>query len=112
MRNAECRIIRNPQPEICNRILQSAMVYSAMGYGVKLMDNKKKMAAAISAVMNYIKTEEENVRMQPANAPGQAPYSSAPVQLNLWGISGRQAQMQMRNLMQMKGFHGVRINIR
>jgi len=76
------------------------------------MENKKKMAAAISAVMNYIRTEEEIVCMQPANALGQVPYSSALVQLNLWGISGRQAQMQMRNLMQMKGFHGVRRNIR
>ena len=88
------------------------MVEWSTNRGAKLMENKKKKAAAISAVMNYIKTEEENVCMQPANAPGQAPYSSAPVQLNLWGISGRQSQMQMRNLMQMKGFHRVRRNIR
>jgi len=76
------------------------------------MGDKKKIVAAVSAVMNYIRTEEEIVCMQSANTLGQVPYSSAPVQLNLWGISGRLAQMQMRNLMQMKGFHGVRRNIR
>lgn len=64
------------------------------------MENKKKKVAAISAVMSYIRTEEEVVCVQPADALKQAPYSSAPVQLNLWGISGRQAQMQMRSLMQ------------
>lgn len=76
------------------------------------MENKKKKVAAISAVMSYIRTEEEVVCVQSADALKQAPYSSAPVQLNLWGISGRQAQMQMRSLMQMKGFHRVRRTIR
>jgi len=74
------------------------------------MENKKKMAAATAAVMNYIRTEEEIVCMQPDQALGQAQYLSAPVQLKLWGISGRQAQMQMRNMMQMKGFHRARRN--
>ncbi|MEA3279653.1 MAG: hypothetical protein U9Q38_03505 [Thermodesulfobacteriota bacterium] len=72
------------------------------------MGDKKKIVAAISAVMNYIRTEEEIACNQPVDALGQDPYSSAPVQLKLWGISGRQAQMQMRNLMQMKGFHRVK----
>jgi len=69
------------------------------------VDNKKKIAAAISAVMQYIKTEEEAVHMQ-SLAASQAqpilPAVSAP--MKLWGMSGRQAQMQMRNLMQMKTF--------
>ena len=81
-------------------------------YGVKLMENRKKKAAAISAVMSYIKTEEEAFSLQPIAAADHAPYSSAPVQLKLWGISGRQAQMQMRNLMQMKAFHRVRRIVR
>jgi len=72
------------------------------------MKNKKKKAAAISAVISYIKTEKEALSMQPIAAADQAPYSSAPVQLKLWGISGRQAQMQMRNLMQMKAFHRIK----
>ena len=72
------------------------------------MENRKKKAAAISAVISYIKTEEEALSMQPIAAVDQASYSSTPVQLKLWGISGRQAQMQMRNLMQMKAFYGLK----
>ncbi|MGD8980712.1 MAG: hypothetical protein PVF42_03905 [Desulfobacterales bacterium] len=70
------------------------------------MENNKKAAAAIAAVMNYITTEEEAICIQsmaaPAAAPSAAPYFSAP--MKLWGTSGRQAQMQMRNLMQMRTF--------
>ncbi|MEA3428616.1 MAG: hypothetical protein U9Q84_05280 [Thermodesulfobacteriota bacterium] len=76
------------------------------------MENKKKKAAAISAVMSYIKTEEEVVDMQPAIVTDRADFVSRQVLLNLWGINGRQAQMQMRSLMQMKVFHGVRRTIR
>jgi len=36
------------------------------------------------------------------------PPAPAPVAINLWGLSGRQAMMQMRNQMQMRGFHGAR----
>jgi hypothetical protein len=71
------------------------------------MDQKKKMAAAIAAVTAYIKTEEEAVCMQSAaqgeGAPAPAPAGPA----NLWGISGRQALMQMGNMMQLKAFHRV-----
>ena len=68
------------------------------------MENSKKIAAAISAVMDYIKTEEEIVCMQAApRAPQPPPASLAPPKL--WGISGRQAMMQMRNMMQAKAFH-------
>ena len=75
------------------------------------MDNMKKMAAAISAVMNYIKTEEEILCMQAmASMPGARPVSSVPpAPLKLWGISGRLAQMQMRNMMQIKAFHGLKL---
>ena len=65
-------------------------------------ENKKKIAAAISAVTRYIQQEEEIIYTQPY--PAAAPVPS--VKLKLWGISGRQAQMQMRNFMQMKAFHG------
>jgi hypothetical protein len=68
------------------------------------MENSKKIAAAISAVMDYIKTEEEIVCMQATpRAPQPPPVSLAPPKL--WSISGRQAMMQMRNLMQAKAFH-------
>ena len=69
------------------------------------MENTKKIAAAVAGVMNYILSEEEAICIQsmaqPAVAPSPAP-AAAPVKM--WGISGRQAQMRMRNLMQMKTF--------
>jgi len=68
------------------------------------MDNEKKISAAIAAVMSYIQTEEEAVcAASMAAAPAAyAPAPAAPVKL--WAVSGRQAMMQMRNLMQMKAF--------
>ena len=70
------------------------------------MEIKKKIAAASSAVMHYIKTEEEAVYMQSLTVPpeDQVPLFAGGEPVKLWGISGRQAQMQMRNLMQMKTF--------
>ena len=74
-------------------------------YG-ETMENRKKIAAATTAVMNYITTEEEAVCIQTMAAPAVEPvpeaYAAAPVKL--WGMSGRQTQMQMRNMMQMKTF--------
>ncbi|RPJ17957.1 MAG: hypothetical protein EHM30_02025 [Desulfobacteraceae bacterium] len=77
------------------------------------MDRKVKITAVISAaVMNYISSEEEMSAMQQAglqalqSAPGgvQAPLPP----FNIWGVSGRQAIMQTRNLMQFKAFIGRR----
>ena len=71
---------------------------------------EKKKAAALAAVMNYIKSEEEMVLAQAAAGRGGVqPAASAPVSINQWGLSGRQAMMQMRNQMQMRGFHGARL---
>jgi len=70
------------------------------------MENNKKIAAASAAVLNYIMTEEEAICIQsmarPSVMPAPVPCTSAPVKL--WGMSGRQAQMQMRNLIQMRTF--------
>jgi hypothetical protein len=71
------------------------------------MEDKSKLVAAISAVMNYIKTEEEAICIQSLAAPAVEPIpelyaAAAPVKL--WGMSGRQARMQMRNMMQMRTF--------
>lgn len=72
------------------------------------MENKNKLSAAISAVMNYIRTEEEAICIQSLAAsavePVQAAHASAKGPVKLWGMSGRQAQMQMRNMMQMRTF--------
>ena len=78
------------------------------------MSFEKKKAAALAAVMNYLKHEEEAaaVQMQAAMMamPSYpAPEPAPPVSFNTWGTSGRSAQMQMRNIMQLKGFHGARI---
>ena len=70
------------------------------------MDKQKKMSAAIAAVMQYIR-EEEAILMHQAAMGGwpQAPSASAPVMtFSPWSINGRQTQMQMRNLMQMRTF--------
>ncbi len=64
------------------------------------MDKKKKVLAAISAVMTYIKTAEEAASMQAA-----AYNTACSVPFKLWGISSRLDMMQGRTLMQMKAFH-------
>ncbi len=70
------------------------------------MDNKRKRTAAISAVIQYIKSEEEIQADQQAAGIQASPVQRAGFS-GLWGISGRQSQMQMRNLMQIKSFHGA-----
>jgi hypothetical protein len=70
--------------------------------------NEKKKAAAIAAVIDYIKTEEEAVMMQSAQVPPEPEKAVPAPPAGLWGISGRQDLMQMRNLMQLKAFHGIR----
>ncbi|MBW2239347.1 MAG: hypothetical protein JRF39_09975 [Deltaproteobacteria bacterium] len=67
------------------------------------MEESKKIAAATAAVLNYITTEEEAICIQSMAAPGvkPAPVLSAAAPVRLW----RQAQMQMRNLMQMRTFN-------
>jgi len=75
------------------------------------MINKKKIAA-IAAVADYIKSEQELfARLQSCALQESAkcldvdgPVAPA-VALNVWGAGGRQQQMQMRCLMQMKSFH-------
>lgn len=70
-----------------------------------IMENKKKMAAVLAAVTAYIKTEEEM-------AAGIGVIEAPPVtytHTGVWGASGRQAQMQLRNLMQLRTFHGSRL---
>jgi len=69
-----------------------------------------KQAAAIAAVMAYIKEEEEiacamAMQMQPGlpgpPAPGLLPQKP-------WGLNGRQTQMQLRSLMQLRAFHSAK----
>jgi hypothetical protein len=74
------------------------------------MKNRKKMAAALSGVLAYIKTQEEALLVQSAastQVSGQIPSGAEipSIPMKLWGISGRQSQMQMRHHMLLKAFH-------
>lgn len=71
------------------------------------MKQDRKKAAAISAVAAYIKAEEAELAIaeaEPAAAgEAQAKAAAGPAApIAVWGLSGRQQQMQMRNLVQMK----------
>jgi len=68
------------------------------------MDDKKKIAAAIAGVLEYLNIEEE------AGAPPHTvkPVANAVSRINLWGLSGRQTQMNMRTMVSLKAFHGRR----
>jgi hypothetical protein len=68
------------------------------------MEPDRKITAAISAVMSYIKTEEEIIYQQAMATPAAKQTTAAEVPTKMWALSGRQAIMQMRNLMQMKTF--------
>ena len=72
------------------------------------MKDNKKVTAAIAAVTHYMRMEEEAILMQQAamgGMPQEAPSVSAPATaISPWSMNGRQTQMQMRNLMQMRAF--------
>jgi hypothetical protein len=73
---------------------------------MEYMDDRKQ-AAAIAAVMAYIKEEEDiacamAMQMQPSLPPSTPPPHKP------WGLNGRQAQMQLRSLMQLKAFHSAK----
>jgi hypothetical protein len=66
--------------------------------------NEKRLAAALAAVTAYIQTEEEALVLPPPERPQPRRFDQG----NLWGLSGRQGMMNMRNLMQMKTFNRLR----
>lgn len=73
----------------------------------ELMDTiEKKMAAALAAVSAYMQQEQEAYAEAMAAAM-EGPKGPA-IELNLWGQSGRQGIMAMRNMMQMKAFDRTR----
>jgi hypothetical protein len=66
-----------------------------------MTDTQKKITAAIAAVMEYLKAEEEMAALQLAAADAAPAASVGP---KLWALNGRQTQMQLRNLMQLRTF--------
>jgi hypothetical protein len=74
------------------------------------MEANKKRAAVASAVIAYIQTEAEALCLQHLQA-GEAQKAPAPAAapaatFKPWGFSGRQEQMQLRGMMQLKAFQG------
>jgi hypothetical protein len=76
------------------------------------MDDEAKVTAAVSAVLYYIRSEEQAIAMQAsqpmANRMAAAAGPTPTVETNSWGMSGRQALMQMGNLLQMRVFKNLR----
>jgi hypothetical protein len=65
-----------------------------------MSDTQKKIVAAMAAVMQYLKAEAELASLQFAAEAAPA-VSGGP---RLWALNGRQAQMQLRSLMQLRTF--------
>ncbi|MGE0083113.1 MAG: hypothetical protein AB7S75_01695 [Desulfococcaceae bacterium] len=72
------------------------------------LTDKKKKVAALAAVTAYIKSQQEMMAMQAAPPSALAEVPKPAAMPSLWGVSGRMDIMQMRNMMQMKSFHGVK----
>jgi hypothetical protein len=66
-----------------------------------MTDTQKKIAAALAAVVHYLKTEEEMAALAAAAPSAQPTPPAGPA---LWALNGRQSQMQLRNLMQLRAF--------
>jgi hypothetical protein len=67
--------------------------------------DKKKIAAAMAAVTAFIKTEEAAAyQLAPAEMISEEKPFTPAVQMNLWGVSGRQALMQTNTMMQLRMF--------
>jgi hypothetical protein len=67
-----------------------------------MQSKEKKMAAALAAVAAFMQQEEESLRQQLAAAMAPPKAQVQARMLNLWGQSGRQSMMQMRQLMQVR----------
>jgi len=66
------------------------------------MEENKKKIAAMTAVLYYLQAEEEAV--QYGVTAGASPAPQAPD--GFWSFSGRQSQMMLRSMAQMRLFPG------
>ena len=70
------------------------------------MSEKKKMVAAVTAVLGYLEQEAALVQAGPVRP--EAPAVRPPRQPGMWTGAGRQSMMQMRHMMQFKAFQRPR----
>jgi len=67
------------------------------------MSEDKKVTAAIAAVIDYIEEEEAAVQLQSEMAGDLTAAGRGPAAVfKPWALNGRQTQMQLRNLMQLR----------
>lgn len=67
-----------------------------------MKEQSKKLVAAMAAVTQYIASEQELGAPLPEDAAAAAAGRAALAPVNVWGISGRQSQMQLRTMMQLR----------
>jgi hypothetical protein len=63
------------------------------------MEDSKRKIAAMTAVLYYLQSEEESAQY---GFPAQRPAS--PASEGFWSFSGRQSQMMLRSMAQMRLF--------
>jgi hypothetical protein len=63
------------------------------------MEDSKRKIAAMTAVLYYLQSEEQSAQY---GLPAQKPAS--PVSEGFWSFSGRQSQMMLRSMAQMRLF--------
>lgn len=68
-----------------------------------------KAAVAVAAVLAYIKSEEEAILTATMPAEVLPEQTRQAPRSGVWALNGRQTQMQMRSMMQMKAFHSSRL---
>ena len=73
--------------------------------GDLMAGKEKKMAAALAAVNAYMQQEEDAGRAQLAATVAPP---TPPIQMNIWGLTGRQEMMAMRRLIQLRAFDRFR----
>jgi hypothetical protein len=66
--------------------------------------DSSKIAAAIAAVGYYLQAEAE---MKELAAQPHIAAAEAAAGVKLWALNGRQTQMQLRNLMQLRTFSRI-----
>jgi hypothetical protein len=69
------------------------------------MTSQKKKIAAMAAVLHHIQAGEELAR---DSLPGPVAEPTSPASPSMWNFSANQAQMMMRNLIQMRIVPGLK----